>query len=260
MIHIEGLTRCYGDIHALHGIDLQITAGELVGLIGPSGAGKSTLLRVLNGFVAPTSGTVKVAGKHVGGLDRAGLRRLRTDVGMVYQQFHLVRRASAVDNVLSGAVSRTGALRTWVGSFHAADRLLAFRALQRVGLLERHAQRTDTLSGGQQQRVAIARTLVHDPRLVLADEPVASLDPRSSERILTLLRELAEVDGRTVIVSLHQVDLAQQHCHRVVGLCDGRVVLDAPAASVSAAQLSALYDPDGAPEETEAGDGATVSL
>jgi len=159
----------------------------------------------------------------------------------VYQQFHLVGRASAMTNAVAGSVSRQGALATCLGRVRAVERQRAAAALDRVGLLDRWDQRTSTLSGGQQQRVAIARTLVQDPRVVLADEPVASLDPGSSMRVLGLLRSLAHDDGRTVVASLHQVEYARQFCDRVIALHQGAVVIDSPPQDISAETWTALY-------------------
>ncbi len=160
---------------------------------------------------------------------------------MIYQQFHLVERASAFRNALSGAASRISAWRTWLVAAPIAERAAALDALTRVGLADRWAQRVDTLSGGQRQRVAVARTLVQNPRVVLADEPVASLDPASAERVLTLLASLAHDDGRTVVASLHQVEFASRFCDRIVALDHGHVVIDAPTAQVTTDQWETLY-------------------
>ena len=241
MIRAVQLTHRYGPVVALEDIGFEVAEGECVGLVGPSGAGKSTLLRILNGFLRPTSGCVEIGDLELGRLNRAGLRRLRADVGIVYQQFHLVRRSSALTNALSGAVSRTGTLATWAGRVNRDERRRALEALDRVGLLERWDQRAETLSGGQQQRLAIARTLVHGARYLLADEPVASLDPGSSERLMQLLVNIAKEDGRTILVSLHQVDLAIRHCDRIIGLQHGKVVLDTPTTSLTTGMTDALY-------------------
>jgi phosphonate transport system ATP-binding protein len=243
------LTRRFGTTTALSGVTLDVGEGEVVGLVGPSGSGKSTLLRILTGFLAPTSGRASIRGVDVGGLDASGLRRLRADVGLIYQQFNLVKRSSALDNVLCGAVSRTGIVRSLLRRPPAEELRRAAEALDRVGLLERAHQRADTLSGGQQQRVAIARLLVQDPSVVLADEPVASLDPGSVDRVMRLLRSLADDDGRTVVVTLHQVELARRFCDRIIALEHGVVCIDSPAAAVTAAQLAALYQLSADPED-----------
>lgn len=241
VVATEHLHCSFGAVSALTGITIEVDEGEFVGLVGPSGAGKSTLLRALNGFVTPSRGRVVVVGRDVAALKGAVLRRHRADVGMVYQQFHLVGRASALSNATAGSVSRQGVVSTCVGRVAATERRRAAAALDRVGLLDKWDQRTSTLSGGQQQRVAIARTLVQDPRLVLADEPVASLDPGSSSRVLGLLRSLAHDDGRTVLASLHQVEYARQFCDRVIALDQGALVLDSPPAEVTDQAWNALY-------------------
>ncbi|NKY41887.1 phosphonate ABC transporter ATP-binding protein [Nocardia cerradoensis] len=241
MISIEDLVVEYSDRRALDGVDMRLNAGEIVGLVGPSGSGKSTLLRTLNGFVRPTSGRVIVDGRDPAQLRGATLRRHRAEVGMIYQQFHLVGRLTAAENAAVGACCRVRQWRSLIGSLPAEHRADAYRALERVGLGERTDQRVDTLSGGQQQRVAIARTLVQDPRVVLADEPVASLDPGSSERVLSLLRSLARQDKRTVFVSLHQVDLAGRFCDRIVALGNGRVIMDSAPGEITPATWDELY-------------------
>lgn len=252
MIHIEELYKSYGDTHALAGVNLEVGAGEVVGLVGPSGAGKSTLLRALNRFVVPSSGRVEVDGRDVASLRGQALRDHRTSVGMVYQRFHLVGRLSALDNATSGAVSRTNSVRTLLGLLPAIERRRAFEALDRVGMAARWDQRADTLSGGQQQRVAIARTLVQDPTVVLADEPVASLDPGASERVLGLLASLAKEDGRTVVVSLHQVEYARRFCDRIVALDGGVVTIDAAPHEIPDGDWERLYQTVASDPENEA--------
>jgi phosphonate transport system ATP-binding protein len=245
------LTRHFGTTVALSDVSFDVGEGEVVGLVGPSGSGKSTLLRILTGFVTPTSGRAVMLGVDIGQLDPPGLRRLRGHVGLIYQQFHLVRRCSALDNALCGAVSRTGAVRSLLRRPPADEVRRAVEALDRVGLLERAHQRADTLSGGQQQRVAIARLLVQDPAVVLADEPVASLDPGAGDRVMRLLRSLADDDGRTVVVTLHQVELARRFCDRILALDHGVLCIDAPASVVTAAELAALYRFAAEPAEDE---------
>ena len=241
MITVESLSKDYQGKPALRDISIGINPGEIVGLVGPSGAGKSTLLRTLNGFVAPTSGTVAVCGRSPAALHGRALRAHRSEVGMVYQRFHLVGRKSVRDNAVAGSAGRVATWRTLVGMFPAHERRAATEALHRVGLGDHAGQRADTLSGGQQQRVAIARTLVQDPQVVLADEPVASLDPGSSERVLALLRSLAHDDGRTVLVSLHQVEYARRFCDRVIALDGGRVVIDSCPAEILTSDWQRLY-------------------
>ena len=227
-----------GNVHALHPTTLDFREGEFVVLLGPSGAGKSSLLRSLNGLV-PASGRVVHAG--IGELTtNAAIRAARRRCGMVFQQHQLVRRLSALANVLHGRLGRHPFWRTW-WPLPRADRELALRCLDRVGLFAKALSRVDRLSGGEQQRVGIARALAQQPRLILADEPVASLDPATARRSLESLRDLARTDAMLAIVSLHQVDLARQFGDRIIGLRAGRVVFDGPARSLDAVAVAAIY-------------------
>jgi phosphonate transport system ATP-binding protein len=227
VIRVRSLRKVYpGGTVALDGVDLDLAAGEFVALIGPSGAGKSTLLRCLNGLVAPTAGDVSVDGVSVGGASADELRRVRVGIGFVFQQFNLMRRLSVLENVLVGRLSRVPTFRSLLALFPAADVVRAHAVLERVGLEGLAGRRVDTLSGGQQQRVAIARALVQDPRVLLADEPMASLDPALAHTVLALLRRISQEDGLTVVTSLHVLELARLYGRRVVGIRAGRVVYD----------------------------------
>jgi phosphonate transport system ATP-binding protein len=224
---------------ALRATSLDIGRGEFVVLLGRSGAGKSTLLRCLNGLVTPSEGIVTA--EESGRLDdAANLRRHRRATGMVFQQHQLIGRLSALTNVLTG---RLGYHPTWRAllPMPRADRLIALRALDRVGLADRALSRVDELSGGQQQRVGIARAIAQEPRLILADEPVASLDPETAARVLTLLRDIARKDGLTAVVSLHQLELARRFADRVIGLCEGEIVADLPAAQLTDEVAGRIY-------------------
>jgi phosphonate transport system ATP-binding protein len=237
-----------GRIVALDDVNLDIRSGELTVLIGLSGSGKSTLLRHLNKLHIPSAGTVEVLGREVGALRGAALRSLRRDVGFVFQQFNIVGRLSCLENVLSGALGRLRGPRYGVLSYPRSLRREALEHLDRVGLADRAFQRADTLSGGQQQRVAIARTVMQRPKLVLADEPVASLDPEISAQVMDVLFRICTEENLSVICSLHQVDLALGWAKRLVGLRDGRVVLDRPADGLSTSDVMAVYqrlDPHG---------------
>lgn len=214
---------------ALDNVSMTVPTGQLLSLIGLSGSGKSTLMRHLNGLHKPTAGTVDVMGVEVSSASNRALRGVRRNVGFVFQQFGLVGRATCLENVLSGALGRLRGPRYGVFSYPRSLRREAFDHLERVGLAPQAYQRADTLSGGQMQRVAIARTLMQRPQLLLADEPVASLDPESSHQVLELLLRVATEENMTVIVTLHQVELALGWAHRIVGLRDGRVVLDRDA-------------------------------
>ena len=234
MIRIRGLRKQYpGGTVALDGVDLDIAPGEMVALIGPSGAGKSTLLRCLNGFVAPTAGEIRIAGANVTEATGEGLRSIRAGIGFVFQQFNLQRRLSVLENVLIGGLARAPRLRSLLGLFPPTDLARARAALARVGLGGLDERRVDTLSGGQQQRVAIARVLVQEPQVILADEPMASLDPALSEAVLDQLQRISVEDGITVVTSLHVLDLARRYGRRVIGLRDGRVAYDGPPAGLT---------------------------
>lgn len=224
----------------LAGVDLTLHPGETVALLGSSGSGKSTLMKSLTGFAPVTSGSVRVAGYDVTNLRSGQLRDLRADVGQVFQQFNLIGRLSVLTNVLTGSLRRTGPFNL-VGGFSAADRRRALDLLDRVGLAHKANDQARTLSGGQQQRVAIARALMQRPRLILADEPVASLDPRLADVVLTLLRSLARDEGIPVLVSLHVLDLAVAHSDRIVGLTGGRVAFSGATADLDPAELAGIY-------------------
>ncbi len=236
-LEVAGLTKSYDRKIAIEDVGFQVRAGEFVAVLGPSGAGKTTLFRCMTGLLAPDSGTVKA-----GELDVMQLRgRDRRHVAVVFQQFNLVNRLSALDNVLAGRLGHVPAWRGWVRRFERSDRLLALECLDRVGLLDRAGQRADTLSGGQQQRVAIARALAQQPDAIVADEPVASLDPKIGADILDLLRGICHRDGVALVCSLHQLQFAQTFADRIVGLANGRLVVDLPAASFDTATAARLY-------------------
>jgi phosphonate transport system ATP-binding protein len=229
---------------ALASTSLTIRSGQFVVLLGRSGAGKSTLLRSLNGLVAPTAGEIVAEG--FGSLsDPRVLRRHRRATGMIFQQHHLIGRLSALSNVLTGRLGYHSSLRSLL-PLPRADRLLALSCLERVDLLDKALVRVDQLSGGQQQRVGIARAIAQEPRLMLADEPVASLDPATAEGVLSELREIATRDGITTVVSLHQLHLARRFADRVIGIRQGRVVADVPANELSDAVAAAIYGDEGA--------------
>ncbi|MFC3147683.1 phosphonate ABC transporter ATP-binding protein [Piscinibacterium candidicorallinum] len=229
-----------GGIEALQRTQLNVAPGEFLVLLGASGAGKSTLLRCLNGLVDATDGTVNVHGLQGGALNPANLRAHRQRCGMVFQQHHLIGRETVLANVLMGCLGRYHALRTLL-PWSRSDKLLALEVLDRVGLLEKALVRADTLSGGQQQRVGIARALIQRPTILLADEPVASLDPATAENVMNLLHHICTHDRLTAIVSLHQVALARRYADRIVGLRNGRVVFDGPPAALSHELQIELY-------------------
>lgn len=245
-IRIERLSKTFGNGRkALDEIHLRIGKGEMVALIGASGSGKSTLLRHIAGFVAadPQPSRVEILGRPIqqdGHIVRE-VRRIRRDIGFVFQQFNLVNRLTVQTNVLIGALARLPFWRRVTGAFPRGERELSLQALGEVGIAAHAGERASNLSGGQQQRAALARALVQHAQIILADEPIASLDPESSRRVMDLLRELNAKHQLTVVVSLHQVDIAMAYCPRTVALRDGRIVYDGPSSALTPALLQQLY-------------------
>lgn len=247
IIHAKGLNKTFGHRQVLDDVSFCVAPGEMVALIGPSGSGKSTLLRHLVGLTCgnrKNGGHVSLMGRDVqmnGRLHRAArIERCRT--GYIFQQFNLVGRLSVLTNVLVGRLGRMSKLRALFGRFTDQERERARSCLARVGLEELMDQRANTLSGGQMQRVAIARVLMQDAELILADEPIASLDPRSAREVMEILSRIHAEDGRTVVVTLHQVDVARRYCQRAVALKDGRLYFDGPISELTDARLQALYE------------------
>jgi phosphonate transport system ATP-binding protein len=242
VIQARGLSKRYpGGAVALDQVDLSVGAGEFVTLIGPSGAGKSTLLRCVNGLVTPSAGEVTVDGESVTEGSPERLRRIRARVGFVFQHFNLIKRLNVLDNVRVGALARVGTGPSLLARFPEVETERAHRALRRVGLAGLEARRADTLSGGQQQRVGIARALVQEPRVLLADEPMSSLDPALSRSLMELLRHINQEDGLTVVASLHALDLAVSYGGRIVGLREGRLVHDGSPETVTRAAAEAIF-------------------
>lgn len=234
---------------ALDKVSLEIKPGEMVALIGASGSGKSTLLRHIAGLMTgdrDPRAQIAVNGRMVqsGGRIGAGIRQTRAGIGFIFQQFNLVGRMSVMTNVLAGNLGRMPLWRTMFRLFSDEQRRAAIAALDRVGIASCAFQRASTLSGGQQQRAAIARALVQQAQLILADEPIASLDPESSRRVMAALADINRHDGVTVVVSLHQVDFALKFCQRVIALKDGRVMYDGPSETVTTALLRGIYGDD----------------
>jgi phosphonate transport system ATP-binding protein len=241
VVQLTGVTKRFGDTTALDDASISVRRGEIVVLLGLSGSGKSTLLRHVDGLEQPTSGGIEVLGDSVPNLRGRRLRTLRSKVGFIFQQFELVPSLTVLENVLTGSLATQRGPRLGLWSYGRAGKLAALGHLDRVGLLDRAYQRADTLSGGQQQRVAIARALMQDPEILLADEPVASLDPESSDQVMALIREIAVDRGLTVLCSLHQVDLALSWADRIVGLRHGRVVLDTPTEGLTKSEVMEIY-------------------
>ena len=242
VIRLKNLSVTYpGGVEALRGGDLSIDEGEFVVIVGLSGAGKSTLLRVLNGLVPATSGSVIVDGTEVVGASAATLRRVRARTGMIFQTFNLVHRTTVVNNVLMGRLSAVPPWRSTLGLWPAEDREAAMIALERVGIVEKAYGRASDLSGGQQQRVGIARALAQEPSLMLADEPVASLDPITSRQVMGDLRRINQELGITTVVNLHFLDLAREYARRLIGLRDGELVYDGDIAEVDEGTFQEIY-------------------
>ncbi len=230
MIEFEKASVTYpGGVHALVDLDLTIDAGQLVVIVGLSGAGKSTLIRAINGLVPLSGGTVRVDGRDVSRANGRELRAIRSRVGMIFQTFNLVKRTSVLNNVLMGRLHATPTWRALIGRYRKSDIELAMRALERVGIVEKAYVRAANLSGGQQQRVGIARALAQDPKIILADEPVASLDPPTSHVVMRDLQRINQELGMTTVVNLHFLDLAKVYGERIIGMRGGRLVYDGTA-------------------------------
>ena len=241
-LSVRGLTKRFGDRVVLEGFDLDVHAGEVVSVLGANGSGKSTMLRCLSGLAEFDGGSVSVAGREV----RSGERV--PEFAMVFQKIHFVPQLSALENVCAGALGRLSFRQAWAPRVFPTDvREEAMGCLDRVGLAERAHDRARRLSGGQQQRVAVARALCQRAGVLLADEPVSSLDPAAAEQVMRLLRSLAD-DGMAVAAVLHQPDLARRHSDRVVGLTGGRITLNIPPSALTDADVDALYAPDYAAE------------
>ena len=238
---LRGVGKAYGSFQALSDINLEIQAGEQVALVGPSGAGKSTLIGLLNGTLTPSAGELRVLGHDLSRLRPRARRAVQRRIGTIYQQFYLTNTLRVVHNVNAGHLGRWSLLKALFSLAWPLEVKTAARALEQVGIPEKLYERTGMLSGGQQQRVALARVLVQDPIVILADEPISSLDPERSREIMNLLRDLGRELGKTLVTSVHAFQFAQSHFDRVVGLREGRILFDSPAASVTPGMIEALY-------------------
>ena len=253
ILEIKDLHQSYGaTTPVLRAVSLKIEQGEFVGIIGLSGSGKSTLLRCINRLIDASSGAIMVPRSLIGGgsnngradvlkLARPELRLLRRKIGMVFQQFNIAKRLSVIENVLSGGLGYQPALRSTLRIFSAGEQRQALINLKRVGLLDHAYKRADELSGGEQQRVAIARTLMQQPAIILADEPVSSLDPKLSRVVLDILKRVCKEDGITALVSLHTLELTREYADRVIGLKQGQVFFDGPVRDLTEAIVDSVY-------------------
>jgi phosphonate transport system ATP-binding protein len=228
--------------HALKNINFKVYPGEFVAIIGRSGAGKSTLLRAINKTISPTSGKASVLQQNLFSANPGDLRKLRGRIGFIFQQFNLVKNLTVKDNVLHGRLSKTGFLRSMLGFYKEEDRKAAREALESVGMGGKLDSRVDALSGGQQQRVAIARAIVQNPQIILADEPMASLDPKLSEVVLQILVDFNRTRNMTTVVNLHVLELAQKYATRIIGMREGRVVFEGAPKDLTDEALKTVYE------------------
>jgi phosphonate transport system ATP-binding protein len=240
VIQIRGLTKRYGDFDALKGIDLDVAPGEFLVVLGPSGAGKSTLLRCINRLTEPTQGEVRIDGA-LASSDAASLRRLRRQVAMIFQHYNVVPRLSVQKNVLTGRLGSMPSALSWLQVFPRKDIEIARECLRRVELEDKALLRTDTLSGGQKQRVGIARALAQQPKIILADEPVASLDPKTSRTVLNYLKQASRELGISVVCNLHQIEYAREFGERIVGVSAGRTVFEGGPQQLTDDVLQRIY-------------------
>jgi phosphonate transport system ATP-binding protein len=241
MLTMTGVSCRFGEKTAVADVNLTVEPGSFVGVIGRSGAGKSTLLRMINRLQATTSGRISFDGRDVTALKGRALRGWRSECAMVFQQFNLVGRLDVLTNVMMGRLNRAGTTATLLGLWPERDRAVAFSVLEQFEIGNLAARRAENLSGGQQQRVAIARALVQEPRIILADEPTASLDPRNAVVVMETLQRINQQYGISIICNLHSLDLARTYCHRLVGMAAGRVVFDGTPEQLTHSAASELY-------------------
>ena len=242
MLSISGLTKRFGDKIAVDAANIQIDESAMIGIIGRSGAGKSTLLRMLNRLSDASNGEILFQGEDVTAMRGAARRQWQSRCAMIFQQFNLIPRMDVVSNVLHGTLNRRSTLATMFNLYPQSDIHKAIDILDRLGIAEQAPKRAEALSGGQQQRVAIARALMQDPAIILADEPIASLDPMNAQVVMQSLRDIHEEDGRMVIANLHTLDTARRYCDRVIGMRDGRIVFDGTPAQLTTGVARDIYE------------------
>lgn len=244
MLQLRNVTRCFGEKTAVDRVSFAIDRPGFIGIIGRSGAGKSTVLRMLNRLTDASDGEILFEGREILSLTGAAKRAWQGQCAMIFQQFNLVPRMDVVSNVLHGTLNRCSTLATLFNLWPEADILRAMEILDRLGIAAEGAKRAEALSGGQQQRVAIARALMQDPRVILADEPIASLDPMNAQIVMDTLRRIHDEDGRLVIANLHTLDTARRYCDRVIGMRDGRIVFDGTPAQLTTGVARDIYGAD----------------
>ncbi len=245
MLKLENVTRRFGGYAAVNNVTITVPKGQMVGVIGRSGAGKSTLLRMLNRLIDPSSGSVRFDQTEITELEGTALRNWQRDCAMIFQQFNLVPRLNVLTNVLLGRLNYRSTLLNLTGSFSREERAMAISALERLGIAQTALQSAGTLSGGQQQRVAIARALMQQPKMILADEPIASLDPLNAKVVMDSLHNINQEEGITVITNLHTLDTARHYCERVIGMAAGEVVFDGPAEELTSEAVRMIYGASG---------------
>ncbi|MEM8630405.1 MAG: phosphonate ABC transporter ATP-binding protein [Pseudomonadota bacterium] len=249
---LTNVSRHFGETKAVDSVSLDISPGQFVGVIGRSGAGKSTMLRLINRLIDPTEGSISFGGMEITTLKGKALRSWRRDCAMIFQQFNLVERLDVLTNVLIGRLAEHGFVSSMAMQFTDEERTMALMALDRLDLVPQALQRAGTLSGGQQQRVAIAKALVQNPKIMLADEPIASLDPANATRVMDGLKQINREDGITVLVNLHTLDTARAYCDRIIAMRLGRVMFDGTAAQLTDDVVRDIYGLDGLREFDEA--------
>ena len=243
-LRIRNLKKKFKDTVAINGVNLEIEEGKITGIIGRSGSGKSTLLRMINRLIEPTEGTIEFNDIIITDIKGKALRKWRSECAMIFQQFNLVDRLDVLTNVLIGSLGRNYSFLNLFGYFSKEEKINALRNLNRFELTEKSLQRSGTLSGGQQQRVAIARALMQKPKILLADEPISSLDPKNSKRVMDDMLKINREDGITVICNLHSLEVAKKYCDRLIGLSEGEVVFDGKPNELTAYISKKLYDLD----------------
>lgn len=244
LLEIRNVTKKFGTATAVDNIKFTVEKDQFIGIVGRSGAGKSTVLRMLNRLADPTDGSIIFNGRDITKLEGADKRKWQSDCAMIFQQFNLVPRLDVVSNVLHGTLNKRNTLATLFNMFLKQDIHTAIDLLERLGIEEHAIKRAEALSGGQQQRVAIARALMQDPQIVLADEPIASLDPMNAQIVMDSLRRIHEEDGRLVICNLHTLDTARKYCDRVIGMRDGKVVFDGTGDELTVDAAREIYGAD----------------